>query len=199
MNEKIEQKFNEYKDIKNLFLDKVGSIEVRDTLVSDGGTVINLEKDAPYVCEWYTGTFYQDYEMIANIHPFCVLENFTTYDYNFLHSSCMSISIPSWLKTGYYYINGIGLFRYVKGNDSRSYNGEAYDSTIEWNDPIIIKNERGEVIYNPSTGYKDTIHYSDSTVTTNDNAASTINYSTNGTNQGNSGYDPSEVGTLQYY
>ena len=190
---------NEYKDIKNLFLDKVGSIEVRNALVSDGGTVMNLEKDSPYVCEWYTGTFYQDYEMVANIHPFCTLETFKTYDYDFLHSSCISISIPDWLKTGYYYVNGLGLFRYVKGNDSRTYNGEAYDSSIEWNEPIIIKNERGEVIYNPSTGYKDTIHYGNNATTSNNNTTSTINYASNGTNQGNSGYEPNEVGAVQYY
>ncbi len=144
---------NQYTAISNLFLDKVGKSAVRDSLVSDGGTVANLEKDGAYVCEWYTGSFYQDFEMAANVHPFCAFETYTTYDYEFLHSSCISISIPEWFKTGYYYANGIGLFRYVKGSDGKRYNGEAYDSSIDWNEPIIIKDDNGNVLYDPSTGY----------------------------------------------
>lgn len=144
---------NQFTAVSNLFLDKVGKSAVRDNLVSDGGTVSNLEKNGSYVCEWYTGSFYQDFEMIANVHPFCMFETYTTYDYEFLHSSCISIEIPKWFKTGYYYANGIGLFRYVKGGDSKVYNGEAYDASIEWNDPIIIEDENGNVLYDPSTGY----------------------------------------------
>ena len=145
----------QYTALTNLFIDKVGKTKVRNKLVSEGGTIQNLEKNGAYVCEWYTGSYYQDFKMIANIHPFCALETFTTYDYEFLHSSCIQITIPNWFKTGYYYANNIGLFRYVKGNDIEDYNGEAYDPSIDWNDRIIIKNDRGDVVYDPSTGYRD--------------------------------------------
>lgn len=191
---------NEYKDIKNLFLDKVGNIAVRKSLVSDGGTVMNLEKNASYVCEWYTGTFYQDYEMVANIHPFCALETFTTHEYDFLHSSCISITIPEWFKSGYYYVNGLGLFRYVTNADARTYNGEPYDSSVEWNERIIIKNERGETLYDPSRNYKNTVYSESTNDTTNSNyyngGTATIN-DTTVQNQGNSGYEPSEVGDVR--
>jgi hypothetical protein len=144
---------NQYTAVSNLFLDKVGNTDVRDNLISDGGTVENLEKNASYVCEWYTGSYYQDYKMKANVHPLCLMETYTTYDYEFLHSSCISIEIPKWFKTGYYYANETGLFRYVKGGDATAYNGEAYDAAIEWNDPIVIKDDNGNVLYDPSTGY----------------------------------------------
>lgn len=145
---------NQFEGVTDLFLDKVGKIAVRDNLVSDGGTVSELKKNGAYVCEWYTGSFYQDFKMIANIHPFCAFETYKTYNYEFLHSSCIAIEIPDWFKTGYYYANDIGLFRYVKGGDSSAYNGEAYDGSIEWNEPIIIKDDNGNVLYDPSTGYK---------------------------------------------
>ena len=144
---------NQFSTISDLFLDKVGSSDVRDNLVSDGGTISNLEKNGAYICEWYTGSFYQDFKMVANIHPFCAFETYTTYNYEFLHSSCIAIEIPKWFKTGYYYANDIGFFRYVAGNDSSSYNGEAYDPFISWNEPVIIKDDNGNVVYNPSTGY----------------------------------------------
>ena len=38
--------------------------------------------------------------MTANVHTFGFLESFTTYDYEFLHSNCIEIAIPSWFKTG---------------------------------------------------------------------------------------------------
>ena len=139
-----------FSEVSNVFIDKIGSVKIRDDFVSDGGTVSGLEKNKKYVCEWYTGTYYQDFEMTANIHAFCSMETFTTYDYDFLHSNCIAISIPSWLKTGYYYLDGIGFFRYLSDSDAKQYNGEAYDANIDWNDPIIIYDENGFVKYNPT-------------------------------------------------
>lgn len=141
---------NEFQTVSNLFLDKIGSVKVRDNFISDGGTILGLEKDKKYVCEWYTGTYYQDFEMKANIHTFGSLESFMTYDYEFLHSNCIAITIPNWLKTGYYYLDNIGFFRYIASADAKKYNGKPYDSNIDWNDPIILYNEDGSVKYNPS-------------------------------------------------
>lgn len=143
---------NQYLTVSNLFLDKIGGKAIRDTSISDGGTVLNLVKDKSYVCEWYTGTYYQDFKMKANIHTFGHLEEFTTYNYEFLHSNCIEILIPDWLKTGYYYVDGIGLFRYVTAEDGYYYNDGAYDADIDWNDPIILYDQDGNMIYNPSTG-----------------------------------------------
>lgn len=142
----------QFETVSELFLDKIGDVKVRDNLISPGGTVLGLKKDNKYVCEWYTGTYYQDFEMSASVHTFCSLESFTTYDYEFLHSNCIAISIPKWFKTGYYYIQDTGLFRYVDDQDMYSYSGETYDPNINWNDPIILYDKDGNLIYDPSTG-----------------------------------------------
>ena len=136
--------------VSNLFLDKIGGTKIREDNVSDDGTVNNLVKNKEYICEWYTGTIYQDFEMTANVHTLGLMESFTTYDYEFLHSNCIEIPIPNWFKTGYYYVDGIGMFRYVSKNDEALYNG--YDENINWNDPIILYDENDNLIYNPSTG-----------------------------------------------
>ena len=145
------QKFT---NVSELFIDKLGNVSVRENFVSDGGTLFGLNKGTKYVCEWYSGTFFQDYEMTADTHAFCSLETFTTYDYEFLHSNCISIDIPAWLKTGCYYVNGIGFFRYISENDMYKYNGKAYDPNIDWNDRIIIYDENDFLLYDPSTGYE---------------------------------------------
>lgn len=141
-----------FSSASTLFLDKIGGSDVRENSISDGGTILNLKKDKEYVCEWYTGTIYQDFKMKANIHTFGSLETFTTYDYEFLHSNCIEIVIPDWFKTGYYYIAGTGLFRYVSEEDEDLYNGNAYDENVNWNDPIKQYDEYNNLIYDPSTG-----------------------------------------------
>ncbi len=141
---------SELDPITKLYLDKVGSTKVDEDNVSDGGSVLGLTKNKSYVCEFYTGTFYQDFKMTANIHSFSSLERFTSYEYEFMHSNFIVISIPDYFKSGYYFVNGVGLFRYVAEADESTYNGEAYDENIDWNDPIIVYNENGEMIENPS-------------------------------------------------
>lgn len=136
--------------ISKLYLDKVGSNKVDKSTVSDGGTVLGLEKDKSYVCEFYTGTYYQDYALKANIHSFGSMERFVSYEYEFMHSNFIAIQIPEYFKSGYYFVNGVGLFRYVSDEDVGKYNGEAYDAGIDWNDPMILYNEDGTVKYDPS-------------------------------------------------
>lgn len=136
--------------VEKLYLEKVGGMSLTDETVSESGIVTGLNKDEQYVCEFYTGTYYQDFLLTANIHTFTEFEDFTCYGYEFLHSNCISINIPDWLCSGYYYINGIGLFRYVADKDITTYNGKAYDENIAWNEPLIQYDEFGRVSYDPS-------------------------------------------------
>jgi len=139
--------------VTKLYLDKVGKTAVRENTVSDGGTVLSLEKDKVYTCEFYTGTYYQDFSLTANIHTFSSMERFTSYDYEFMHSNFIVIKIPEYFKSGYYFVNGVGLFRYVSDEDAGTYNDKSYDAKVDWNDPIILYNEDGTVKYDPSDPY----------------------------------------------
>lgn len=136
--------------IERLYLDKVGDMTITSKNISEGGVVKGLKKNEQYICEFYTGTYYQDFLLTASEHTFTELEDFTCYGYEFLHSNCISIDIPEWLCSGYYYINGIGLFRFVDDEDIDKYTGLAYDENIDWNDPLILYDEFGQVIYDPS-------------------------------------------------
>lgn len=141
---------NQFSGYGDLFLDKVGGVSLRKNSISAGGTVINLDKDDLYLCEFYTGTFFQDFELTANIHSFCAFESYTTYDFDFLHSNVIEIKIPEWFKSGYYHINNLGFFRFLSSSDTNIYSGEPYDNNINWNDPIILYDEYNKIIYDPS-------------------------------------------------
>ena len=86
--------------ITRLYLDKAGDVKVREDSVSDGGTVLGLKKDKSYVCQFYTGTYYQDFRMTTNIHSFSSMERFISYDYEFMHSNFIVITIPDYFKSG---------------------------------------------------------------------------------------------------
>jgi len=66
----------QFDTIDRLFLDKVGGMEVNEETVSAGGTVLGLTKDESYICEFYTGTFYQDFKLTADIRSFGKMERF---------------------------------------------------------------------------------------------------------------------------
>lgn len=140
----------QFEAVSRLYLDKVDGVRVSKDTVSKGGTITGLKKDQKYICEFYTGTFYQDFELTANIHSFGSFERFISYDFEFLHSNCIAIDIPEYFKSGYYYVNGVGLFRYVSDSDLSRYNGKPYDESVDWNDPIVIYDENGFVVYDPS-------------------------------------------------
>jgi hypothetical protein len=136
--------------VSKLYLDKVGDMKIDKNAVSDGGTVLKLKKDKTYTCEFYTGTYYQDFNLKANIHSFGSMERFVSYEYEFMHSNFIAIKIPDYFVSGYYFVNGVGLFRYVSDEDAAKYSGAAYDENINWNEPMILYNEDGTILYDPS-------------------------------------------------
>ena len=137
-------------NVQKLYLEKVGKASLTEDNVTESGIVSGLKKNEQYVCEFYTGTYFQDYMLTANQHTFTEFEDFECHGYEFLHSNCISVDIPDWLCSGYYYINGEALFRFVDDEDVEAYNGKPYDGNIDWNVPLIQYDEYGKVIYDPS-------------------------------------------------
>lgn len=141
-----------FEGIDRLFLDKVGEEQVTEDNVSDGGVVEGLNKRKAYECQFYTGTYYQDYQLSANVRTFTSMERFVSFDYEFLHANCIRLQIPEYFKSGYYLVHGKGLIRYVSPEDEGVYNGKETDDAIDWNDPIILYDESGICIYDPGSG-----------------------------------------------
>ena len=138
--------------IERLYLDKTGDISVSENTVSDGGVVTGLTRSKAYNCQFYTGTFYQDFTLTADIRTFTSLEWFEGYEYEFLHANCIRLYIPEYFKSGYYRVLGKGLIRYVAPEDEAIYNGKETDDAIDWNDTIRKYDENGLCIYDPSDG-----------------------------------------------
>ncbi|MBR4759408.1 MAG: hypothetical protein IK078_04580 [Lachnospiraceae bacterium] len=141
-----------FEGIERLYLDKAGDMSVSENTVSDGGVVTQLLKSKQYDCSFYTGTFYQDFSLTADVRTFTSLEWFEGYEYEFLHANCIRLYIPEYFKSGYYMVLGKGLIRYVAPEDEAIYNGKETDDAIDWNDMIRRYDENGLCIYDPSDG-----------------------------------------------
>ena len=124
-----------------LYLDKVGDKAVTASDLTPGGVLTGLTRDKEYKATFYTGSVYQDFLLKADERIFTGYEIFKSTDYRFFHSTVIEIILPEYLKSGYYLINYVGLFRYIAPGDTK-------DSEV--NDPVIIYDEDGTMIFDPT-------------------------------------------------
>ena len=128
-------------DIDNptVIVDSIGDVELRvpdleksnEEPVTRCGSIAHLAKDNKYKTKIYEGTIEHDYILTANIRIMASMEGQVSADYTFIGDNKISLSIPSAFNSGYYLINGVGLFRYI--------NGTSYDETFtEMNIPNSI-------------------------------------------------------------
>lgn len=134
----------------------VGDKKIESKDVSRAGTIKGLIHGAQYDVAAYVGTNRHLIKMTADTHIFSSYELYTltANSYDFVGDGIITINLPENLKTGYYYINGAGLFRYIDGN--------SYNDSTNFNDPGVIKDDNGKVIYDPrTTETKKTVYTND--------------------------------------
>lgn len=99
-----------------LIIDAIGGTPLRSSLISECGTITNLKKDNSYICDVYVGTEIQPYEIIADSRVLYSGQVNLVHDYEFIQAEIIEIEIPDYFNSGYYSVNGSGIFRYVKGS-----------------------------------------------------------------------------------
>ena len=126
----------------DITIDKVGGVDLRGNGVSDAGYVTGLSKNKVYSAEVYVGTEAYDTKFRADSNILVSRECFTSTDYTLVDSQTAVITIPNYLKTGYYYVDGEGLFRYVK-------NSYTWNESTDFNSPICTYDSEGQPVYDP--------------------------------------------------
>lgn len=128
---------------KYVSIPMVGDKKIESKDVSKAGTIKGLIHGSQYDVAIYTGTNRHIVKMTADTRIFSSYEAYTlnSNSYDFVGNGIIVIHLPEYLKNGYYYINGAGLFRYV--------NDKSYDDNTNFNDPIVVKDDNGKVIYDP--------------------------------------------------
>lgn len=136
--------------VDSVLIDKTGDVQIDDTMV-ENGILMGATRGRTYDMEIYTGTIYKHYNAVANFHAFCSYEVYGTLKYTTLQDNFFEIDVPSYLETGYYNINGVGVFRLCK---TKSFS-EQTDFNVQTLYPALSglipvpgqKDEKGEPLY----------------------------------------------------
>jgi hypothetical protein len=131
-------------EYENIFFKTIGETVIDSAHLTDFGTITGLKKDGEYTVEYSLGTIQHQAILKSSIHYWNCMECFYLSDITFITDNLISIEIPDYFKTGYYYINGVGVFRYIADGDN-------YNDSTNYNSPIIIVDENGSIVKDPSS------------------------------------------------
>ena len=140
---------------KNVIIDTIGGVKIRDnkddenafSFLTEAGTIGGLEEGATYRAEIYEGTIQHVYNFTADVRILGETEVIKSTDYDFESTTIIHLNIPESWNSGYYMINGKGLFRYVKG--------DSYDDNTDFNIPNETDSKSDGDKTKPSSGKND--------------------------------------------
>ena len=112
----------------SLVIDKINGVPITGSNVSSVGTVTGLTMGTEYTVDAYIGTTPVGGQVMADVHMFGSFELYDLKDYELDSTGYAIINIPDYMWSGYYYINGMGLFRYVNGYKAYGTNDVEYNT-----------------------------------------------------------------------
>lgn len=86
--------------------------KITEAMVNSAGVIEGLEKDKKYKLEFYAGTSYITEEVKADRRIFQMYEMYDISDATITKNGYYSISLPKDMKSGYYLVDGSGMFKY---------------------------------------------------------------------------------------
>lgn len=136
-----------------VIIDNIGGAQLRSGNISRGGVIIGLEKDSYYATDVYKGSEIESFILKADTRMLTSMEVYQITNYTFLRSKILKINLPDYFNSGYYMINGQGIFRYVAG--------KSYTEKTDFN----IPNEVPEELAEETSEEEQEINASNSTIT----------------------------------
>lgn len=111
-----------------------GNQITEDMIDSVTGTFVGLQKGKSYKVGLFSGTYYYETDMVADMHMLQSFEIYT-YDSNYIkdtYNGYRCFNMPEDLFSGWYWINGKGLFKYYAYNENNSMNNETEDMNKQY-------------------------------------------------------------------
>lgn len=145
----FEQVFSDEIRIKS-----IGGVDIGSVIDENTGIIQALEQGKSYVMEFYSGTYFYRHSFVADTQFLGAFELYS-YDKNFINDTVngyMCFNTPDNLKSGYYNINGQGLFLYhdyVRGEvvEEEDFNVGFYDNVEQ----MVASYSKQYIVSAPST------------------------------------------------
>lgn len=140
--------------IKSLFekaskvsITSVGEISPNPNNISTIGSLKGLIQGSQYEVCIYAGTDrYILEQAVVDTRIFSKMDSYTGYYYKMVSDGVMVIEIPPYFESGYYSINGAGIFKYVKDSDDDDFNVAIDPETVkEYEKELVLKQEQIEL------------------------------------------------------
>ena len=96
-----------------VILNDVNGTTVSAGQLSKGGTIKGLSKNAGYTVDLFAGTKGIPLAVNADVHAYSSFETYESSEQTLSGAGYAVISVPEALRSGFYSVNGCGLFRYV--------------------------------------------------------------------------------------
>lgn len=109
----------------SVILDEIGGQPIREDNISRCGSIYGLPADKTFKCKVYGGTEVTNMNFKSDVRVFASYQDYVSNDYTFLSTNIIKVNIPEWFNTGYYCLDGEGMFRYVIG--------DKYDKKTDFN------------------------------------------------------------------
>ena len=115
---------NQIPSLGGIVFDKINGTPITSSVFNESaGIITGMSKDAPANIDAYIGTQHIPMTAKADTRYFQSFELFNSTQYSLSTDGYAVVEVPSYLKSGYYFINNTGLVKFVnidRGNDEAS-------------------------------------------------------------------------------
>ena len=109
--------------------------QVTPEMLGNGGIIAGLEQDGLYEITFYAGTYKQTLTVKADTGMLRSYEAYSANEPEFTNNNYFKIEMGDEMKSGYYRLDGYGLFKYV------AVDKKDYTEDIDMNEPFYANNE----------------------------------------------------------
>lgn len=123
-----------------IIVDRIGGKQITIDDLSECGTINGLKTGSIANIDLYIGTKHYELPATVDTHILSSMELYELNEYALNPEGYAEIAIPDYLLSGYYYINGIGVFRYVANEKADGVAG------VDFSVPYFYEDQNGKKI-----------------------------------------------------
>lgn len=123
-----------------ILIDRVGGSAITPANLTDAGSISGLKVDSPANIDLYLGTQHFEIPATVDTHILSSMELYQTNEFALNKDGYAEVKIPDYFLSGYYFINGIGVFKYVANDRADGIAG------VDFSVPYFYEDENGKKI-----------------------------------------------------
>lgn len=120
---------------------EINQKDFKSTLLVDDSFLKGLTEQTMYNIGFYCGTVFKEVMVKSDTHLFVQERSMVSSNYTELKDKYFNIDLPANMETGYYFIEGVGLFHYISSeNPLEDDEGiDALEQPAEEEDPVSVE------------------------------------------------------------